>query len=876
MLATTHNADRQPFRLTPDPEFVYISPDQLDAYSRLFSAIHKQQECLLLTGEPGTGKTLLLRRLLLDLENAGIAVCAFWNPISSASQLWEACCERIGLNVDPSQDTDVRSALLGNLRENATSMAVLLDEADAIPILVLESIASHFAACPGEKAAVSILLCGQRELQTRLRVLGATAPIATSITLEPLHRREIAHFIRHHLRAQAGKVEYQFSPEAVDRIVAHCGGLPALINALCSGALLLAELEKQTTVTAEMIDGLAADKWVGSGSPPTNGLFTQAVEAVTASENKKPRNLFDRLGELPTSDPESRAERPLDDPRADRDTVHATHPSDRTDTLFAEESRSQTPDPGTEDDLSTNDVLEHAAPLESHGDGSSGPTSDGFEEYEESPDSITTGHDVDESAPMALSRAPRLGDFQSLDLIRHRPEQTGEATTFPAPHQRLRAFDPDTAQVPTAEHLRAPPTQPSRRRRRLLATPLPWLALSLLLAVAAGSVYVSNDRVTQAMIWIEAARTDIATWLAWSPSRARIASKSPEESTRPPTDEDTAALSQTRETNSSAELTGHSELSTPATSAFEVEVSDRSPREHPPVLAQPAETYLPNGPAPRAEHQDTTLADAGGATMIAAVPPTPPPMQMPDPIAERSSTADDVTPIAEVPVTTAPNGSNSQPRVKPASQIKGREDSAISLAIEPANLRASEYEVEIYGLPQGASLSVGHLTDGVWTVPVGEFSNIALTPEKNSDDDIPLTLRLVRTSDRREIQSVQTTVSVSAVADEPKLSVSAADGDQFTRIPIQVRTWLSDKDGSERLSLTVSGLPDSVKLSAGRRIDEKWILAPADLDGLFMTPMADSPSELRFAIEAVATESSNGDRAVARRQVELNVVPANR
>jgi hypothetical protein len=294
------------------------------------------------------------------------------------------------------------------------------------------------------------------------------------------------------------------------------------------------------------------------------------------------------------------------------------------------------------------------------------------------------------------------------------------------------------------------------------------------------------------------------------------------------------------------------------------------------VLAQPAETYLPNGSAPRAEHQGTTLADAGSATMTAALPPTPPPMEMPDPIAERTTTANDVTPIAEVPVTTAPNDSNSQPRVRPASQIKGREDSAISLAIEPANLHASEYEVEIHGLPQGASLSVGHLTDGVWTVPVGEFSKIALTPEKNSDDDIALTLRLVRTSDRREIQSVQTTVSVSAVADEPKLSVSAADGDQFTRIPIQVKTWLSDKDGSEQLSLTVSGLPDSVKLSAGRRIDDKWILAPADLDGLFMTPMADSPSELRFAIEAIATESSNGDRAVARRQMELNVVPANR
>ncbi len=293
MLASTSNLDRQPFRLTPDPKFVYISPAQLVAYSRLFRAIHKQQECLLLTGDPGTGKTLFLRRLLLDLENAGITVCAFWNPVSNAHQLWEACCKRIGLNVDPSQETDLRSALLGSLKENAASMALLLDEADAIPMLVLEAITSHFAACPGEKAAVSILLCGQPALETRLQILGLAASIATSIRLEPLHRQEIAHFIRHHLDAQAGDVEYQFSPEAVERIIAHCGGLPAQINTWCSGALLLAELEGQTTVTAEIIDELTADNWMASSSSPTNDFPERIDRKATIHAQRQRPHTFD-------------------------------------------------------------------------------------------------------------------------------------------------------------------------------------------------------------------------------------------------------------------------------------------------------------------------------------------------------------------------------------------------------------------------------------------------------------------------------------------------------------------------------------------------------------------------------------------------------
>ncbi len=876
MLASTSNADHQPFRLTPDPEFVYISPAQLVAYSRLFSAIHRHQKCLLLTGDPGTGKTLLLRRLLLDLENAGIAVCAFWNPVSSPDQLWAACCERAGLSVDPSQETDLRSVLLGSLRENAASMVLLLDEADAIPILVLEAIAGHFAASPGKKAAVSVLLCGQPAFQRRLRLLGMAASITTSIRLEPLHRREIEHFIRHHLRAQAGKVEYQFSPGAVERIIAHCGGLPAQINTLCSGALLLAELEGQTTVTAEIIDELAADNWMTRGSPLTNDPFTPTAEAEPARVVKGAGNLFDGLGNLPTSDLEADAERQLDDSFADRDTVQAARTNDSADTLFAGVSRSQTQDRGAALDLSTNDAMENAAPPGSDDGGSSDPPSGERGEHEQSADSKTTDNDADEPAPTALSPDPGLGDFQTLNLVRFPRARPREEATIPARHQRLRAFDPLTAQGPSAEHRHAKPTRPSRRRRRLLARASSWLAFSLLLGVAAGSVYVSKNRIPQAMTWIEATSSDVAAWFAWTPSSATIAWEPTEKSTPVASHDDAAALSQTREVKSHTERTAHSESSTPTTSSAEVELSDRSPRKQPPAVAQPAETYLPNEPDPPAQNQDTALRDTGGAAMIAAVPPTTPPMEISDPIPARITTSDDVTPIARVPVTAAAKESKSQPHVRLVSQINGREDSAIFLAIEPANLPASEYEVEVHGVPQGASLSVGRLTDGVWTVPVEDFSKLALTPKVNSDDDIPLTLRLVRTSDRRDIHSVQMTVSVSAVADEPKLSVSAADGDQFTAIPIEIRTWLLDKDGSERLSVTVSGLPNSVELSAGRRIDDQWILAPADLAGLFMTPMEGAPSELRLAIEAVATESSNGDRAVARRQVELNVVPANR
>ena len=876
MLAATPNADRRPFRLTPDPEFVYISPAQLDAYSRLFCAIHQRQNCLLLTGDPGTGKTLFLRRLRLDLENAGIAVCAFWNPVPSPSRLWQACCDRLALNVDSRQDVDIQSALLGRLKDNATSMAVLLDEADAIPDAVLASIEDFTSVCLGENAAVSIVLCGQRALATRLRDLAMTASIATRIRLGPLPRQEIEHFIRHHLRSQVEGVEYQFSTEAVERIVAHCGGLPAQINALCSGALLLAEIEGRTTVTPEMVDELAADKWMESDTTLANDVFSPAAEAELATVDA---GLFGGLDEVSPPGFNAHAVQPLDVSAVDRESAYVTANGDGASAshAFLERSRSHTPDPASEGGLGTNDAANNAVTRELSSDSSSESLTDWLAHGKACGDSNTTDHDADAPTPEPpLLHGPDAGDFQPLDLGRLASGQFDEALTIDGPRPPRHAHNPHTAQGPLVDCDCAP--QARSPRRRLVSTPLPWLVLLLLLIVPVGDMNTPNVHIKQAVTRIQAAISNVASRLdrlrqSWMRSGATIASKPADESIPLPIDDGIAALSQSREVNANAELTVEAQPAASAVSEIGVEVGDQLPRKYSRASAQPAETALQQEPARRVTNQG-----AGSAAMMADVPPswTLMPIESPDSMPARIASAADVTPIPEVPVTSASKGSISPLHVRSASPIKGREDGAILLAIEPTNVRASEHEVEIVGVPRGASLSAGHLADRVWVVPVAELSNLALTPKQHSDDDIPLIVRLVRTSDRREIQTVEMTISVSAVADQPKLFVNVADGDQFTPIPIEVYTGLLDTDGSEQLSVTVSGLPDSVKLSAGRRIDNKWELTPAHLAGLFMTPMAGSPTELHLTIEAVATESSNGDQAIARRQLALNVIPANR
>lgn len=802
MLASTGNADRQPFRLTPDPEFVYICPAQLDAYSKLFSAIHQQQHWLLLTGEPGTGKSLFLRRLQLDLANSGIAVRAFWNPLSSPMQLWEACCERLGLHVDPDQDVGALSAMLSDFGDNATSIVLLLDEADTIPTPVLESMASVVAECSGAKAEISVLFCGRPALQQRLEVLGIIPPIETHVSLDPLHTHEVAHFIRHQLRAQTGELEHQFSNAAVERIIVHCAGFPAQINALCSSALLQAEVEERVTITAEMIDALAAREWMKDDYLDTNNPSAPDAETNSAMEDDELRNIFDVL--------------------------------ESTDTGHLE------------------------------------PFSGVFAAQQEPVDSIEIIHGFDDPSSVAHSDGPILGDLQKIDPGALPAQQTDEEAT-------LRASDPDPGQLPKTPERTAPQQRPLQRRA--LSRGLAGLAMLLLLALPASNISIPHDRTTQAMTWIENASHDLLLWLdqtlqSWSPSSATLtAEPPPQESRLPSTDDTVTASTPTQENTAGAEPVMEPDPPAPANSLDGVKAVDRSARAQSPVLPEQDPTSAPRESAPRAEEQRIRSASA---TTRVTDPMVAPPIEKPDAIPGRIIDAGDATPIAEVEsaITTSTEGSKLQTRLHSVAQITGREDGAILLAIESANLRTSEHEVQIRGLPKGASFSVGRLRNGVWIVSVEELSNIALTPAKNSDNEISLTLRLVRTRDRKEIQMVPVTVFVNAVADPPRLFVNAADGDQFTAIPIEIRTALSDNDGSERLSITVGGLPNSVKLSAGRRVNNKWVLASTDLAGLFMTPMAGAPSELALIVEAVATESANGHSAVTRRVLEIDVVLA--
>jgi len=214
------------------------------------------------------------------------------------------------------------------------------------------------------------------------------------------------------------------------------------------------------------------------------------------------------------------------------------------------------------------------------------------------------------------------------------------------------------------------------------------------------------------------------------------------------------------------------------------------------------------------------------------------------------------------------------------SDAAGDEDTAIALDISSSlnDLDGSEsLEVVISGVPTGASLSAGTDNgDGTWTLAEGDLSGLTITPPADSDTDFSLSVTATATDINGDTASVTDSlfVDINAVADAPNLAANDVSGDEDTAIALDISSTLNDLDGSESLSVVISGVPEGASLSAGvDNGDGTYTLTQEQLDGLTITPPANSDTDINLSVTATATDS-NGDTATVTDSflVDINAV----
>ncbi|MEZ0169424.1 Ig-like domain-containing protein [Microvirga sp. TS319] len=225
------------------------------------------------------------------------------------------------------------------------------------------------------------------------------------------------------------------------------------------------------------------------------------------------------------------------------------------------------------------------------------------------------------------------------------------------------------------------------------------------------------------------------------------------------------------------------------------------------------------------------------------------------------------------------DGEADAPRVD-AREVTGQEDEPIALNLAAALVDTDGSEqlssVTITGVPPGASLSRGSRSpDGTWVLDPSDLPHLVLTPPENYSGTLSLTVHV--TSRETANGSLATTdvpfkVHVNAVADEPELRADGVAGKEDEAIALKLEAKLTDTDGSEVLSIRILGIPDGASLDHGTRMaDGTWVVDPADLGSLKITPPKDFSGTIDLTLEATAREGSNGSVATSRTPFQVQV-----
>lgn len=245
------NLTEMPFALLPDTNFFYESDSYKEALNVLLVAIRTGEGFVKISGEVGTGKTMLCRKLLNCLDDENYVTVYIPNPFLSPNQLRMALADELGIEYSNYASDDITSyRLMSDItkklmlyNKNRKKVVVCLDEVQAMPIETLEALRLLSNIETEKSKLIQTVLFGQPELDERLaqscnRQLKQR--ITFSYKLKPVDRNSLAGYINHRLRVAGYNGGELFTSKAIDKIYKDSKGVPRLVNTLCNKALILA------------------------------------------------------------------------------------------------------------------------------------------------------------------------------------------------------------------------------------------------------------------------------------------------------------------------------------------------------------------------------------------------------------------------------------------------------------------------------------------------------------------------------------------------------------------------------------------------------------------------------------------------------------
>ena len=243
MYTQFYNLAERPFELTPDPRYLFLSSRHREALAHLTYAVEERRGFVQLTGEIGTGKTMMLDALVLGLD-ARTKVAQLSHTTISEDEFFDFLISELGLEYHGSRKLERLREIQQFLDEwtaAGRNSVLVVDEAQNLSLPVLEEIRLLSNLRSQGQCSLQIVLAGQPEFRTMLDQQGLRQlkqRIGIRYHLTPLSAAETGEYIAHRLNVAGARGSTIFDRGAVDAVFTYAGGVPRMINIVCDRALV--------------------------------------------------------------------------------------------------------------------------------------------------------------------------------------------------------------------------------------------------------------------------------------------------------------------------------------------------------------------------------------------------------------------------------------------------------------------------------------------------------------------------------------------------------------------------------------------------------------------------------------------------------------